>query len=52
METRKKEIGQTESSISLKAYLLGRLSTCWGYDSQTRLELEAELRELIELEAT
>ena len=28
--------------------LIGRLSTCNGYDHQTRQEIEEELRELLE----
>lgn len=38
---------KTESQVTgLKAYLLGRLGTCWGYDPQTRQELITELKEI------
>jgi len=46
MESREKEKRQTEV-IGLKAYLLGRLALCDGYDDRTRKEL---IQELIEYE--
>jgi len=35
----------------LKAYLIGQLGTCWGYDEQTRKELIEEYLELMEAAA-
>lgn len=43
MDEREKENRQAEIS-----WIIGRLGICAGYDELTRLELEAELRELIE----
>jgi len=49
MEYQHKEHSKyTPEQKGLKAYLIGRLALCDGYEELTRLEYLAELRELME----
>jgi len=47
MEQQVDLIKYTPEQKGLKAYLIGRLSTCWGFDELTHLEYLTELRELM-----